>query len=526
MHTLQHAATRGGSGAAAARKRQMITPAPAGLEVDGDVMPGAGSLPGGGGGGSHAAPSHVLVARALGPVAGRAIIAERRHLLEKVDAADARVRAIEEELEGARGLLPASKAREHAAEAREERLRAERDAAQDGAEAARQETARVRHDLEAERLRAERAEATLEEVRRQFAAELSALREQLEATTADWRCAENEARGVERALAVAQAELRAAEDRVLLSEARCTDEVAKVEAKLNDALLRHDEVESQRDEAREGRAALEGELKALEQRVREAQEPIREERATLRQAISAAEARATLAVGQLAVVERDRSAARQELAALRLEHEAAAEAAAAREGRLALEAAASKSLARDMTDRCDAAERQSGAASVLLQGAMRATDESAATAERIDGLLAHERRRADAADGARQQADRERYLALHAPARLGLAAPDAVIESTAAIQRASPRPKRRARRTARRRGLRSRQQEARRSNGRRRRWLPPRPRAAPWVQEHRSRTGGSSSSLRRWRHKCTLVVGSCRHHSVLLHHLHAQPAPQ
>ena len=56
------------------------------------------------------AASHVLVSRALGPVAGRAIAAERKQLLRQVDEEDARARAVQHELLQAHGRLPESRA--------------------------------------------------------------------------------------------------------------------------------------------------------------------------------------------------------------------------------------------------------------------------------------------------------------------------------------------------------------------------------------------------------------------------------
>ena len=159
---------------------------------------------------SESAPSHVLVARALGPVAGRAIVTERRMFLAQIDAAEQRCRETEQLLQEERELLPASRAREEAAYAREAQLREERDAAYAGAEAARIEMERLRGTLDAERARADRAEAASGELRRMATGETSGLREQLEVTHADWRCAEAEARNAERSLAVAQSELRAA----------------------------------------------------------------------------------------------------------------------------------------------------------------------------------------------------------------------------------------------------------------------------------------------------------------------------
>ena len=53
------------------------------------------------------APSHVLVARALGPVAGRAIVTERRAFLAQIDAAEHRVRELELELQQEREKLQA-----------------------------------------------------------------------------------------------------------------------------------------------------------------------------------------------------------------------------------------------------------------------------------------------------------------------------------------------------------------------------------------------------------------------------------
>ena len=178
---------------AALRSQSMLTPmnggafqAPAGGKDHSKAADGAGAL--------HSAPSHLLVARALGPVAGRAVVTERRQLLDMRDAAEARCLELESQLEESHGLLPESRGREVAAMEREVQARRERDDAHGSAEAARRETAQVRATLDAERARADRAEAARDELRIAAAAELSAVREQLEATQADWRCAEAEVR--------------------------------------------------------------------------------------------------------------------------------------------------------------------------------------------------------------------------------------------------------------------------------------------------------------------------------------------
>ena len=63
------------------------------------------NLPAGLGRESERAPSHVLVARALGPVAGRAIVTERRAFLAQIDAAEQRVRELELQLQQEPQLL-------------------------------------------------------------------------------------------------------------------------------------------------------------------------------------------------------------------------------------------------------------------------------------------------------------------------------------------------------------------------------------------------------------------------------------
>ena len=364
---------------------------------------------------SNAAPSHVLVARALGPVAGRAIITERRALLEQKDAAEERLLQMQSELEATRGNLPAIRAREESALDREREIRLERDAAISGAEIARTETAKVRVLLEAERIRAERAEAALEEVRAAGYAEAHALREQLEVTQADWRCADDEARYAERGLAVTQTELRACVERVARAEEKLAEAEGRHAAALAEANERCVLIEAQRNEARQERAATEGERRALEQAIREGQEASREERKTLRDAVAAAEARARLAVGQVAIVEQDRAAVKQELAALRLEIDAQAEAARARESAMRGELRAASSLATDMSTRCRAAEEQSERHSTMLDEALRGNSERAAARLRTDAMLDAERERASRAEGAANDAQRAHYLALHRP---------------------------------------------------------------------------------------------------------------
>ena len=71
-------------------------------------------------------------------------------------------------------------------------------------------------------------------------------------------------------------------------------------------------------------------------------------------AVEAAEARARLAVGQVAVVEQDRSATKQELAALRLELDSTVEAAQAKERMLRKEVEVATALAQEMGERCRA----------------------------------------------------------------------------------------------------------------------------------------------------------------------------
>ena len=71
----------------------------------------------------------MLVAKALGPVAGRSIVQERRMLLEARDIADARVRELYNELDATKDAIPAIRAREEAALDREEQIRYERDTA-------------------------------------------------------------------------------------------------------------------------------------------------------------------------------------------------------------------------------------------------------------------------------------------------------------------------------------------------------------------------------------------------------------
>lgn len=367
------------------------------------------------------AASHVLVSRALGPVAGRAVAQERKALLQQVDAADARYRALQAELRAAHGLLPESQTREAMARDLAESFRKERDAAYVAAELARRETEQVRMVAPPEMARADRAEAALAEVRQHASREVEAMREQLEVTAADWRCAEAEARKAETTLAVTQAELRGAEDRAALAEARLKDEVAKWETRYNDALRLKDLAEAQRSTLTHEKASLEGEIRALEARFQTDQEPVREERATLHRAVEAAEARARAAVAQVAVIEQDRTSLRQALASGRLELESQSDSACVREDRLRADLATVTTLAKELSARCESAEQARDACAARLEETAAGSADEAATRHRADLLLQAERRRAEDAEEAQRHAEQARYLALHRPSSGGVA---------------------------------------------------------------------------------------------------------
>ena len=117
-------------------------------------------------------------------------------------------------------------------------------------------------------------------------------------------------------------------------------------------------MEAERNEARQQCAMLQGELRALEASSEAERAAVREERATLRAAIDAAEARAAIALNQVASIGHDRSVTRQELADLRLAMEVAAESAAKREHESGSQVALAEQIARQMAERCRAAERK------------------------------------------------------------------------------------------------------------------------------------------------------------------------
>ena len=442
------------------------------------------------------AASHVLVSRALGPVAGRAIAAERRQLLRQVDEADARARAVQHELLEAHGRLPESRAcpptdlsgprtplgnrplaalsppssrlpvlalraerrapnlsclnahpcmcvrvlasacplrprsrrrssphdvcpsagaRETAAKEREVQARHERDAAYAAAELARLETERVRLVAPPVIARADRAEAQLEEFRQQAWSDVAALREQLEVTTADWRCAEAEAQQHAMDLAVARADLRHSEERCAVAEARAAEEASRAQEKLAAAAEERKVLDAHNNQLEREKAALEGELRALERRFDAEQEPVREERKTLREAVDAAEARASLVASQMAVVEQDRHAMRQEVAALRLELDARSEQHELRVSRLASEAQGAAGLAQTLGERLREAEAQRDRLAAELEQCRRGQEDEDDTMAKAQQMLLAERRRADAAEEARREAERSRYLGLHRP---------------------------------------------------------------------------------------------------------------
>ena len=360
------------------------------------------------------APSHVLVARALGPVAGRAIVTERRAFLAQIDAAEHRVRELELELQQEREKVPMLRAREEAAYAREAMLRDERDASFAGTEATRLEGERLRAKLDSERARADRAEARCDELRRASEGQCASLRDELEVTQADWRCAEAEARQAERGLAVAQCELKGAAERIDRAERRARDEAIKCAELLKAAEKQCSTLALEREAARREAAAAEAALRAKEEHNQQVVALMREERQTLRAAADAAEARCQLALNQVAVIERDRTVTRSELAAAKLELQAAADASnqrateyELRERRTRVEAheavTQAHALARQLGERCLQAERQAQVHSLLVDEALSSAHSGQAAASRTEVALRLERQKAlDQQTGAKE----------------------------------------------------------------------------------------------------------------------------
>ena len=386
----------------------------------GGLSGGGAPLAGLSGAASEKAPSHVLVARALGPVAGRAIVTERRAFLAQIDAAEQRARELERQLQQEREQVPMSRAREETAYAREAMLRDERDASFAGAEAARLECERLRGQLDAERARAERAEARCEELRRAAEAECTSLRETLEVTQADWRCAEAEARQAERGLAVAQSELRAAAERIERAEHEARRGGLLHAERLTAAEERVRAVEAEREAVRAEKAAVDAERRALEQHNAQAAELMKEERRTLRAAVEAAESRCQLALNQVSVIERDRTVARSELTAAQLQLQQAAEATQRREAdhhhheqqcrsEASVAVAAAQEFARQMADRCRQAEKQAEVHSLLVDEAMSSALSGQAAANRTELMLRLERQRAATLHDERHEAQWQRF---------------------------------------------------------------------------------------------------------------------
>lgn len=362
---------------------------------------------------SERAPSHVLVARALGPVAGRAIVTERRMFIAQIDAAEQRCQQLEDELRAEREKLPAARAREQAALDRERMLRDERDHGNVGAEVARLEAARLRPAVEEERIRAERAEAQCQQLHRDASGEAAALRDLLEATQADWRCADTEARAAERALAVAQVELRTAGERISQLEERSHQEADRAAAKLAECEERCRELHAELGAARSETASVKSKLAGVQQMYEDAQEPIRQERTTLRQAVEMAESRCQLALKQVAAVEHDRNIARRELAALKIEKQLTAEKAAKREEALGRETATAvataQALARQNAERCKTAEQQAAMTSMLLDEALVSAQGERSAAERTGHLLQAKHQRLQAAEVGLAEMAHRRY---------------------------------------------------------------------------------------------------------------------
>ena len=378
------------------------------------------------------APSHVLVARALGPVAGRAIVTERRAFLAQIDAAEHRVRELELELQQEREKVPMLRAREEAAYAREAMLRDERDASFAGTEATRLEGERLRAKLDGERARADRAEAQLDELRRASEAQCASLRDELEVTQADWRCAEAEARQAERGLAVAQCELKGAAERIDRAERRARDEAIKCAELLKAAEKQCSTLALEREAARREAAAAEAALRAKEEHNQQVIGLMREERQTLRAAADAAEARCQLALNQVAVIERDRTVTRSELAAAKLELQAAADASSQRaaeyelrERRTRVEAHEAVTqahvLARQLGDRCLQAELQAQVHSLLVDEARSSALSGQAAASRTEVALRLERQKALDQQAGANEAEWGRFAMLRESADGGVA---------------------------------------------------------------------------------------------------------
>ena len=200
-----------------------------------------------------------------------------------------------------------------------------------------------------------------------------------------------------------------------MAEARCTEETARYEARLEAARKQRDDVEAHCHTLEREKAALEGELRALERRFDAEQEPVREERSTLREGCGrggGADAAGGLAGGDCRAGPRGMQA---ELRSCRLELQMLTEQSEAREARLVSEAQTASALAKEMAERCRLAEQRAERLALQLEQATRSTEDEASVAARTQQMLAEACRRAEDAEEARRQAERSRYLVLHQP---------------------------------------------------------------------------------------------------------------
>ena len=202
------------------------------------------------------------------------------------------------------------------------------------------------------------------------------------------------------------------------TEERMAEALKGADAKLATAVQEMRAVQEQREAARQERAQMEGELRALQAAMEHAQDSVREERKTLRSAVEGAEARCRLAVERVVVVEQERATARQELAACRIEAAAAAEASTSREGVLRAELGAARALADQLGTRCRSSEQQREVNALLLDEALQGAQGAMASSIKHEAQLHDERQRAAKAEQERRDLQRRHYLALHRPERL------------------------------------------------------------------------------------------------------------
>ena len=159
---------------------------------------------------------------------------------------------------------------------------------------------------------------------------------------------------------------------------------------------------------------------------------MREERQTLRAAADAAEARCQLALNQVAVIERDRTVTRSELAAAKLELQAAADASSQhaaeyelRERRTRVEAHEAVTqahvLARQLGDRCLQAELQAQVHSLLVDEARSSALSGQAAASRTEVALRLERQKALDQQAGANEAEWGRFAMLRESADGGVA---------------------------------------------------------------------------------------------------------